>query len=380
MTNKEKQHYVPKFFLRRFSYQGDERTIGVYNPRTNLFVPRAPLRSQAYRSYFYGKDGILEDELSEVEGVTAELLRRITAIEYPIKSGSADHFSLLVHLMLSDLRTAGAIDRLKALSDNMLDKLFEGQERRPREVQNLEPTTSEDTLKLAMNSLKLSVEFCQDLEIRIIRNTTSTPFITCDDPVLRYNQLLEKYPEVYGSITGTTHVGLQLLLPLDARTLLLAYDSRYYKVGVTRNVQVIECTPEDVDNVNLLSVMSCEQVVFFNEHTYQAYLVKLTQRAARFPRANQWMVTRLYSSHRHGKEEHWTEQEPAISSEMLLHSYTTSLKTNLRLSFLHFTKAGSRFKPYGNREASNMRPHCAAICQRERLNIPRGSVKFTYDD
>lgn len=379
-TTKEKQHYVPKFFLRRFSFQGDKRTIGVYNPSTNLFVTRAPLRSQAYRPYIYGKDGLLEDELSEVEGVTAELLRRITTSESLIRKGSADHFSLLVHLMLSDLRTAATIDRLKDLSNNMLDKVFEGQDKLPREVQNLEPTTGEDALKMAMNSLRLSVAFCQDLEIKLVRNTTSTPFITCDAPVLRYNQLLEKHPGVYGGITGTTHEGLQLLLPLDANNLLLAYDSRYYRAGATRNTPVIECTAEDVDNINLLSIMNCERVVFFGEYVHQAYLARLTQRAARLPRANQWMAAKLYSSHKPGKEQHWVEEEPATPSDMLLHTYFTSLKVVLRLSFLQFTRAGSRFKPHSNRTASNMRPHCSAVWQIEQPDSPRGSLKFTYDE
>lgn len=219
-TQKEKQHYVPKFFLRRFSYKNDGKTLGIFNPKTGLFFPRGPLRTQAYRPYFYGKDGVLEDQLSEVEGVTAELLRRIEGADAPILKGSVDHHALLFHLLLSDMRTAGNIDRLKSQLNDPLRKAFAETPsgKLPKELPQL-TMTDEKALAFVMEFIGEGIELCQDMEARVIKNLTATAFVTCDDPVLRYNQLLERH-RVVGGITGTAHAGLQFFLPIDAQTLV----------------------------------------------------------------------------------------------------------------------------------------------------------------
>ena len=377
-TQKEKQHYVPKFFLRRFSYQNDGKTIGVFNPTTDLFFPRGPLKTQAYRPYFYGRDGSLEDQLSLVEGETAEVLRRITILDAPIRRGSVDHFGLLFHLLLSSMRTAASINRMKSQLNDPLRKVFAETPsgKLPKEMPQL-TMTDEKAIAFSMEFIEEGLEMCQDLEVRVIKNHTPTAFITCDDPVLRYNQLLEKH-RVIGGVTGTAHAGLQFFLPIDAQTLVVVYDSKYYKVGSRHTTGTVNCTEEDVDSINLLSVLNRERTVFFNEQISHAYLKQLASRAARFSLPNQTVATKLYPIGKRGGERIFSPEEPSSYQSVMLHSYTTSLKTKLNLTFLRFTRESSRFIPYS--QPANMRPHCANIRQRDNDQGPPTSVKFTYDD
>lgn len=377
-TQKEKQHYVPKFFLRRFSYQNDGKTIGVFNPKTGMFFPRGALKTQAYRPYFYGKDGVLEDRLSLVEGVTAELLRRITIADTPVKRGSVDHVGILFHLLLSSMRTGGNIDRMKSQLNDPLRKVFAEAPsgKLPKEMPQL-TMTDEKAITFSMEFLEEGLEMCQDLEARVIKNPTPMAFITCDDPVLRYNQLLEKH-RVIGGVTGTAHAGLQFFLPIDAQTLVVVYDSKYYKVGTRHTTGVVNCSEEDVNSINLLSMLNCEQTVFFNEQINHSYLKQLALRAARLPVPNQTVATKLYPIVKRGSAQIFSPEEPASYQSVVLHTYTTPLKTKLDLTFLRFTRESSRFIPYA--QPANMRPHCAALSQRDNDQGPRTSVKFTYDD
>jgi Protein of unknown function (DUF4238) len=376
VTEKEKQHYVPKFFLRRFSCFGDDKTIGIYRPKNGLFVASGPLRSQAYRRYFYGKDGVLENQLSQVEGVSAEVLRQIAVRKEQFGPGTLHHHGALVHLLLSDARTPAHVERLQQQLNSAHAVAFAGVEKLPREAKKL-IMTQEMALRFAMDFLKDGVELCQDLEVRIVKNQTAIPFITCDTPVLRYNQLLEQHRQP-GGIIGTAHAGLQLFMPIDSRTMLVAFDGDYYKVGARTNARLSFCNDRDVEQLNMLTLLNCHSAVFFNHEIGQDYLVRLAAKAAAFPPPNQTVVTKLYNAGRVGHETLYTVDEPADYPSVLLHTYATSLKVRLVLSFIQFTRAYRRFLP--DRIPGNMRPHCAQIYLRDRAQAgPRATVKFTYD-
>lgn len=376
-TNKEKQHYIPKFFLRRFSCFGDEKTVGIYQPKNGRFVARGPLRSQAYKRYFYGKDGLLEDRLSQVEGLSAENLRQVSALKQQFFPGTLHHISSLFHLLLSDMRTAAHAKRLQAHMEKARTAAFEGVKKLPREFNRL-ILSQEMAIQFAMEFMPKAMESCQDLEIRIAKNNTPIPFITCDDPVLRYNQLLERHKEP-GGITGNAHAGLQLLMPIDARTMLIAYDGDYYKMGAQTNARLSFCNVRDVEQINLLSYLNCHSTLFFNHEITEVYLTRLGQQAARLPAPNQSVATKLYKAGVRGHETFYTATEPADYPSYVMHTYATSLKTRLNLSFMQFTRHFRCFVPH--RIPANMRPHCAEVYFRHRQTAEeRTSVKLTYDE
>jgi hypothetical protein len=46
MTEKKNQHYIPKFYLRNFSYENNGKQIGVYNILNEIFVSKGKLKTQ----------------------------------------------------------------------------------------------------------------------------------------------------------------------------------------------------------------------------------------------------------------------------------------------------------------------------------------------
>jgi hypothetical protein len=378
VTDKRNQHYIPKFFLRRFSFREDEKTVGIYLPGAGRFVARGPLRSQAYRHYFYGQDGVLEDRLSQVEGMAAEHLRQLATAQEQPQVGSPLRLGALFHLLLSDLRTPAQAEKLQAQVNAFRDTAFQGIAKKPREYDQLR-MSPELAVQYALDSVGDSLELCLDLEVRVIKNRTAVPFLTCDAPVLRYNQLLEKHQEP-GGIVGAVHAGLQLFMPIDARTLLVAYDSTYYRIGARTNQRLSYCNERDVAQINLLSYLNCHSALFFNHEVTEDYLIQLGQQAARFPKPNQNVATKLYKVGSSGPDTWYSATEPAnYKGNIVLHSYTTCLKTKLLLSFMQFTREYRNFVSW--RTPANMRPHSAQVYARNKeAKTERPIVKFTYDE
>jgi len=52
--------------LKKFSYKENDGQIGMFNIQNQFFAQTAKLKTQAYKPFFYGEDGELEDLLSSM--------------------------------------------------------------------------------------------------------------------------------------------------------------------------------------------------------------------------------------------------------------------------------------------------------------------------
>ena len=75
MPDKKKHHYVPKFYLKEFA--NDRGKFVIYNLKDEKCIEAVPYKDQCYKSYFYGKDGIWEDQLGEMETKWAVVFKKI---------------------------------------------------------------------------------------------------------------------------------------------------------------------------------------------------------------------------------------------------------------------------------------------------------------
>jgi hypothetical protein len=124
-TDKKNQHYVPKFYLRNFSYENNKRQIGIYNLNNGFFIPKAKLKTQASKNFFYGSDGVIEDNLSNIEGDLSTIIKDVVDSKtVPIKNSIA-HFVLLIFVTLTDLRNPVKIDGMKDSFAEMRKRLLE---------------------------------------------------------------------------------------------------------------------------------------------------------------------------------------------------------------------------------------------------------------
>lgn len=51
MAKKKRHHYVPQFYLKRFSNNNESKVLGIYNLDNKKFIQNAPLKSQAYENF-----------------------------------------------------------------------------------------------------------------------------------------------------------------------------------------------------------------------------------------------------------------------------------------------------------------------------------------
>jgi hypothetical protein len=237
-TTKEKQHYVPKFLLRYFSYQDNQRQIGVLNTSSGFVKANCALKGQAYKPFFYGKDGVVEDFIGEYyEGPSSQIIRGIIQAEDIPAQYSDDYLKLLEFIMLSHQRTPKLEKQAQASSDWIRGIVEEAHIEAGLEVPEL-PDKYERKIYDNLDFIKPSVIYTADLKMVLLKNETSTPFLMTDNPVVKYNQYSESN-ELHRGSSGLSSVGLEMFFCLTPKYCLFLYDNWVYKVGSRRGHTIL---------------------------------------------------------------------------------------------------------------------------------------------
>ena len=229
-TEKKNQHYIPKFYLRNFSYEKNEKQIGIYNLKSSFFFDKATLKDQGSKNFFYGKDGIIENNLSNIEGQLATLINTIINHKILPQKDSFLHIVLLTFVGLTDIRNPVFINFLKDSLESAMKK----------EILELDPNADieklirkinhDEAIEMAFSGLKPIIENTVDLDFKLLINKTEIPFISSDFPVVKYNKFLEMKKWKHGK-TGYSNTGLKIFIPLSPEIIIVLYDSMIYKVG-----------------------------------------------------------------------------------------------------------------------------------------------------
>jgi hypothetical protein len=260
MAKNRKQHFVPKFYMKRFSMDG--RSVGLINIPTGRVVQEANLKNQSYRPYFYGKEDLGPEEiLGELETAAANLLRYIDTFEHEFKLPPPDYFLLLFFTIVQYGRTGSSSDRIEAYNEKMLKHQMKGR----LEEKGIGPEDFRIRMKGAARlSTGITAEIApliMDLKCALLLNSTSIEFVTSDNPVVPYNQLMEF--QKGGSNTGWAVKGLQVYFPIGPRRALLLYDPAVYKVQSNSGGVVKISSEKDVNELNTLQVCSAQENIYF---------------------------------------------------------------------------------------------------------------------
>jgi len=291
-TDKKNQHYIPKFYLRNFSYQKNGKQIGLFNIKADKYFQTGKLKTQGSKSFFYGYDGIVEDTLSEIEGEIAKTIQDIISTQTLPQRDTFEHGNLLVFVALTHLRNPVIIDTIKEQPKHF-EKLMN--EDLPDSVKKFTSPeiTHEYAIGLALSMLPNVVEMLHDLEYKILINDTSTCFITSDFPVVKYNQFLESKRWPHGK-TGYGNVGLQIFIPLNPRIVLVLYDPWIYKVGDKKNHKFMITQTNDIRQINTLQLLNCYESIFFNEDINENYARAMVHRTKGYVKPNQVQSSLAY--------------------------------------------------------------------------------------
>lgn len=284
-TEKKNQHYLPKFYLRNFSINSNQKQIGVFNIASKFFHQTAKLKTQGSKNFFYGHDGIIENNLSNIEGSLATILKNIlTEKMIPVKM-STSHIDLLAFVGLTDLRNPIVIQNIIESNKQIKQRLLELHPE--TDVDNLVPIiTQEDAIETALSGLEAAIENMIDLDYKLLINKTKIPFLTSDFPIVKYNQFLEERRWKHGK-TGYGCTGLQIVIPLNPDISIILYDSMVYKVGNRHDNHLNITLDADVNQLNLLQFINCFENIFFNESIKEHYLNNMDNKSKLYKKANQ---------------------------------------------------------------------------------------------
>lgn len=290
-----------------------------------------------FQRFFYGRDGVVEDGLSEIEGKLAESSKKIIVKRKVPKKLSKEHINLLVFVGLTHLRNPVVIQNMKDLFRssqsmlNQLDPIFDASLHFP-DIEH------EDLIKMSLSAVSEVVKYIGDLDFKLLINKTTMPFITSDFPVIKYNQFLEERKWIHGK-TGYGCTGLQIIIPLNDELSIIFYDSLIYKIGDKRKDYLEITNRMDIKQLNILQLLNCLETVYFNENISDHEIREMSQDASKFTRPN------VVQSSLHYLSDGKTSFQPG--KENLIVSGSTELEIKLNLEGIYIHSIGK------NRELSD---------------------------
>ncbi|WP_426211721.1 DUF4238 domain-containing protein [Massilia sp. TWP1-3-3] len=274
MADNKKHHFVPKFYLKMFSADG--RSINPFNVKAKRTIACAQLKNQCYRDYFYGKDGIHEKALGQIEGAAAEALRRLVRAESAPPLNDFDFSTILIYLMVQRFRTGYQVDALNEMVDALAKRALEHQFGEG-ELGRMTITLS-GLSNVAVKHAMTAYVLIHDLQWLIIKAPAGSEFLTSDTPVVLANPFFP--PRAGAARIGIAHKGLQLFFPVTPGLAIALFDKDVYRTnGPMVNAGLVVALPADVQQMNILhAASSYENIYFISERAAVDAVAKAAER------------------------------------------------------------------------------------------------------
>lgn len=276
MVKKKRHHYIPRFYLKRFSVNNEGKFLGLYNLNNRKFIQNAPLKSQAYENFLYGEDDEIENALAEMEGNVSQMFNYWTdeRLLNPPPPGT-NGFKLLKRFILYQAF------RTPKSGNDIMEMLNQGMKTFVKEFKpDLWESFKDGTLvheNPVLLGLFRSIEhehLLDYLECKFLVNLSLLPFITSDSPVIFYNQLMEQADNYMGA-TGFVAKGLQIFYPIHPRLMICFYDPIVYDFGKGNEDCSSTESIEEVHQLNGLQLANCKSQLFFDDLISEEYVIEL---------------------------------------------------------------------------------------------------------
>lgn len=356
MASNKKNHYVPIFYLKLFSANG--RSINLFNIASCKTILDSNLRNQCYKDYFYGKEPELEKALGMIEDAASEIIRSIAnSCELP-GIDSSEYMNLVLHILLQYGRTAYMDEALNEQLEKTMKHIAAvglGLTKEQLESVRIKQTGLGPAL---LPDLARLYPLLSGLGCKLLRITGDNGFVTCDNPVVLYNQLLSF--RKHGGNTGIASKGLQIFFPMSPKLAIMLYDSRVYRVG-SKAARVIDIAEKrDIDQLNCLQMVSAHENIYFLDPDTPVFGMFETSRKYRRKQKSKMQVFR-------GKETEFGREE-------LIHSWWEEVRTDLQLSFVRVVKSAKRWRNDFQRKRMQpavivRNPELVRVIERERAAV-----------
>jgi len=334
MAEKKRQHYVPRFYLKNFSVNGQGKVISTYNLNSKKFVPLASLKTQAYKNYFYGENGRMEHNLSILEANSGTVIKNILQNNTLPGLKSHDHITLLAFTVFLKSRTLYSAEEHQEMVEKLIKTIYSKDSRLKNHLNNFRIIVNGPT-RLALRSVAQCLPIALDLYYKLLINQTNISFITSDNPVIYYNQFME-LKKAFASGTGLACKGLEIFLPLSPRHYIIFFDRDVYKIGLKKDIYVMISDQKDVISLNELQCMSAYENLYFNQDISQYEIIKLIHKAERYRRKTKADVDEYIGP---------TDEE---GTHFLIRTHRAEIKCRLNLGFIKILKKAKHYE-LGNR-------------------------------
>tara|TARA_R110002020_G_scaffold97690_5_gene232839 strand:+ start:549 stop:1610 length:1062 start_codon:yes stop_codon:yes gene_type:complete len=324
MPEKKKQHYMPTLLRKHFAIDQEKKLINLYQIDANKVVNSCPLRDHAQEDYFYGKDGIIENALGELEDLAAPIIKRIVDDRFVPVKGTDEYQILFTFCFFQAYRTTMPV---KEANEN-INKLYQEigrQDKRFEDITNGKFAIQIDWINISLRHAAKALPYAFDLDLMIIENNSSTKFITSDNPAVKYNQYLEMKKFIWGQL-GMLSKGLQIFFPIAPDMMLVYYDSWAYKFGNKKDKLVNLVNDKDADQLNLLQIINSDKVVFFNNELNNSYICNIAERKMKLRKEDLTKMRKTKVS------------EEGNAEGIIYISSNNNKGFNLNLSFVKFPK------------------------------------------
>jgi hypothetical protein len=218
----KKQHYVPQFLLKHFSF-GKKNKIFTFDKAKCRSFPTT-VRDSASENGFYnfpinGEKYTLEDKLSKLESVCS------TAIKSICKEGSLegitedDHTVLCVFMANQLLRVKKQRAVIEQIN-TMLVRMIEEHGGDPSKIEGFDALDKDGVERVHIEStLALSLELSEKFvskPLAILRAPKGSYFMISDAPVAMYNH----WPRKFRGDKGISVPGVEIQLPISSKLCL----------------------------------------------------------------------------------------------------------------------------------------------------------------
>lgn len=213
MPQNKKQHFVPRFYLKRFSSDG--ASIHIRHTQLEKNIYSANLKNQCYKNYFYGKRPDIENALGHIEGEMAKILDQVVTHKALPSPHSPEHDIIMLYVLMQHGRTEHYASKADEMYDKFAKHLYHEQAQSMGIDIDQFKISIQDPAVFTLGIATRTYPLLLDLDYKLLVNRTGTEFVTSDNPVVLYNQLFSFRDRRIGSYCGVAQKGLQIFSQSD---------------------------------------------------------------------------------------------------------------------------------------------------------------------
>lgn len=341
MADNKNQHFVPKAHLKPFSVDRGGRAIHLFNFDSGRAIPNAPVRNQCSSDYFYGHDPRLEAAIQAVEGPYGQMLLRL--LPEGATPGALDCTVLRRFILLQHLRTeaaAASASKVMAAMAQLPGVLPAGE---AFDIKAAMRVAVEEAMRVYARSMRI----VDDLRVTLVRNRTSTPFVTSDDPAVLTNRWYLQKPRARDLTFSIRQAGLIMLLPLSPTVLAMLHDPDVYAIAHRRGVVEID-REEDAHALNEHQILNCAANLYFDDWTRRGRVSEAVRATAQERQGRRHRTTYAVRDREIGEHVRYAVQPlndilAEVPREVLIHTEVLRPRPRRWPAFLQYRRGGHAY-------------------------------------